>query len=261
MAGLVAGPPLRRETEVAVAAVQRGLGIAAAGVTAEDVTSKGVLDVVTTADVAVEDLIRSAIEEQLQMPVVGEERGGEAGTASAYWLVDPICGTRNFASGIPLYCVNVALVEDDRVTIGVAGDPSTGDVAIAERDAGAWALHAGSFRPLSVDDSTETVVVEPGRATPERRDRAAELVAAATRAGRWELRNLSTTLGLVYVAAGRVSAYVVFYGSAVHTAAGSLLAAEAGAIVSDVDGGEWTVRSDSIVAAATAELHAELLAL
>ena len=37
---------------------------------------------------------------------------------SPYWLVDPICGTRNFASGIPLYCVNLALVEDHHVAAG-----------------------------------------------------------------------------------------------------------------------------------------------
>ena len=75
------------------------------------------------------------------------------------------------------------------------------------------------------------------------------------------LRALSTTLTLAYVATGRVAAYVVFHASALHTAAGSLLAAEAGAVVSDVGGRPWTIASDSIVAAATPELQAELLAL
>jgi myo-inositol-1(or 4)-monophosphatase len=72
---------------------------------------------------------------------------------------------------------------------------------------------------------------------------------------------LSTTLALAYVAAGRVAAYVLFWASEIHVAAGSLVAAEAGAVVSDIDGRPWTTRSDSIAAAANPALHADLLAL
>jgi myo-inositol-1(or 4)-monophosphatase len=72
---------------------------------------------------------------------------------------------------------------------------------------------------------------------------------------------LSTTLALAYVAAGRVAAYVLFWTSELHVAVGSLVAAEAGALVSDIDGRPWTTRSDSIVAAADPALHADLLAL
>ena len=77
----------------------------------------------TTADVAVEDAIRAAVDAAHGLPVVGEERGGETpADGSPYWLVDPICGTRNYASGTTLWCVNLVLVEDGAVTIGVVGD-------------------------------------------------------------------------------------------------------------------------------------------
>jgi myo-inositol-1(or 4)-monophosphatase len=72
---------------------------------------------------------------------------------------------------------------------------------------------------------------------------------------------LSTTLALAYVAGGRVAAYVLFWTSALHVAPGSLLVAEAGAVVSDLDGRPWTIQSDSIVASATPALHYDLLAL
>ena len=55
-----------------------------------------------------------------------------------YWLVDPICGTRNFASNIPGYAVNVALVEDGVLSVAVVGDGVTGDRFIAERGQGAY---------------------------------------------------------------------------------------------------------------------------
>ena len=58
-------------------------------------------------------------------------------------------------------------------------------------------------------------------------------------------------MALAYVAGGRVAAYMLFWTSAIHAAAGSLLAAEAGAVVSDVDGEPWTLESDSILAIAT----------
>jgi fructose-1,6-bisphosphatase/inositol monophosphatase family enzyme len=60
-------------------------------------------------------------------------------------------------------------------------------------------------------------------------------------------------------AAGRVSEYVLFWTSAIHAGAGSLLGAEAGVSVSDIDGHPWTIGSDSIVASASAELHDSLL--
>ena len=73
------------------------------------------------------------------------------------------------------------------------------------------------------------------------------------------MRNLSSTLSLPYVAAGRVSAYVLFAASTLHCAAGSLLVTEAGGTLSDIDGQPWTLRSDSLVAGATPRLHGELI--
>jgi myo-inositol-1(or 4)-monophosphatase len=85
--------------------------------------------------------------------------------------------------------------------------------------------------------------------------------AAVIGAFRWDIRALSTSVVLAYLAAGRVSAYVLFSSSALHVGAGSLLAAEAGAIVTDIEGRPCSLHSDSTLAAATPELHEELLTL
>lgn len=71
---------------------------------------------------------------------------------------------------------------------------------------------------------------------------------------------MNTTLTLPYAAAGRLAAYVLFWTSPVHAAAGTRLAVEGGATVTDIDGHPWTLDCDSI-AAATPELHQDLLAL
>ena len=63
------------------------------------------------------------------------------------------------------------------------------------------------------------------------------------------------------MAAGRIAAYVVFWASAIHTGAGTLLVTEAGGTLSDIDGQPWTLQSDSVVVSANPGLHQELLDL
>jgi myo-inositol-1(or 4)-monophosphatase len=258
----IAGNQFRLETLVALEAVTRALTIARRGVGAADVTGKDGRDIVTVADFAVEDAVRRIVADASGFSVIGEERGGEAPADGApYWLVDPICGTRNFASGIPLYCVNLALVERNEVTVAVVGDPSTGETHVAERGRGAWSLKKGAPDRLTTSDQSRTIVVDDGKSKGNRREQAATFAAAAIRADRWHLRSLGTTLASPYLAAGRIAAYVVFWISAIHAGAGSLLVTEAGGTLSDIDGRPWTLRSDSLVGSANPGLHEELLDL
>ena len=94
-------------------------------------------------------------------------------------LLDPICGTRSFAPGIPLYCVNLALVEGDEVTVAVVGDPSTGEIAVAERARGAWGLKDGARHRMTASDVSRTIVAEDGKSKDHRREQAARFTAAA----------------------------------------------------------------------------------
>ena len=214
----------------------------------------------TATDIAVEDEIRRIVEGATSHPVVGEERGGEApADGSAYWLLDPICGTRNFASGIPLYCVNLALVEGDQITVAVVGDGSIDEIQFGEQGRGAWATSQGGRRQLVTSAESQTIVVESGLATGSRREHAARFAHDTIRGDRWDIRNLSSTLSLSYVSAGRVAGYALFSGSALHTGAGTLLVAEAGGSISDIEGAPWTLRSDSLLATADPELHMQLV--
>jgi myo-inositol-1(or 4)-monophosphatase len=254
-------PEFRRETHQAIAAVSRALALAEARGGANDINFKEGRDVVTATDVAVEDSIRESLR-ALRVPVIGEERGGEApNDGSPYWLVDPICGTRNFASGLQLYCVNLALIEGNEVTAAVVGDPSRHEQLIAEHGGGAWVLNDGEHLKLSVSDASRTVVVEEGKAVGERRVHASRFMAAVVAQDRWDFRSLGTTLTCPYLAAGRVSAYIVFYVPSLHAAAGSLLATEAGAWLTDITGEPWTLDSDSLICAATPALHTGMLEL
>ena len=253
---------LRADTRLAVEAVRHGLEHARAGEGADQITSKGGRDIVTATDVAVEDVIRRIVGEGSPHPVVGEERGGDVPADGApYWLVDPICGTRNFASRIPLFCVNLALVQADRIVVAAVGDASRDEVAFAERGGGAWVASDGEPRPLATGAHSQTIIVQTGHATGARREHAARFVDDVVRSDRWDLRNLGSSLALPYLAAGRVAGYVQFSASSLHVGAGAMLVAEAGGTISEIGGAPWTVASDSLIAAADPALHHDLVEL
>jgi len=249
----------RSETEAAIKAVERALEMAREG--SGQVHVKEGRDVVTDTDVAIEDMIRAELTEAFGLPVIGEERGGEVPRNKPHWLVDPICGTRNYASGIPLYSVNVALVEHGEVSISVVGDGSTGAIYQAERERGAWRV-GDVPQQLFTSDSSLTIDFEAWPNQGPSRDRAALLAAAAIQANHWDIRFLSTTLSLAYVASGRLAACVLFASPGrVHVAAGTLLVSEAGGTVSDFDDRPWTPGSNSLLCSATQGLHQDLVEL
>ncbi|HEY2477564.1 MAG TPA: inositol monophosphatase family protein [Solirubrobacterales bacterium] len=175
------------EAEPAIRAVADALGLARARAGAAEVTHKDERDIFTATDVRIEDQIRADLGEALGARVVGEEQGGEAAASGEYWMLDPICGTRNYASGIPLYCVNLALVRDRAPVLSVVGDASIGEILVARAGGGAWALgREGGARRLRAEAASQMLIVEPGKSSGARRDQAADFLAAAVRADRWD---------------------------------------------------------------------------
>jgi len=256
---------MRAETRAALAAADAGLKLMMRRAGAEQITSKGGRDLVTATDVAVEDAVRASLLAVFpEWTVVGEERGGEDQVGDRpYWLVDPICGTRNFAANIPLYACNIALVEDGQVTVAAVGDGGTGSRYIAERGQGAYEVVRNGPIQIRVDPDSPIVSFSAGISKPgQRHDAGASFARAAVLADRWELRMLSSTISLAYLASGRVGGdYLPTLSSPVHAAAGALLSEEAGAIVTDREGVPWTVQRPSLLAAATPAMHRELLEL
>ena len=255
----VAMDQLRSETVVAIGIVESALAMARRGTGA--VHFKVGRDVVTDADIAIEGFIKETVGDALGLPIVGEESGGLATSEGSYWLVDPICGTRNFASGIALFSVNMALVENGALRIAVVGDGSTGDIHFAEQGRGAWAVTDGNYRQLTVGAESQVVNLGAWPPAGPERERAARFAGDSIRADQWDVRSLSTSLTLAYLAAGRIAADVLFSFQLLHAGAGVLLASESGAILTEVSGQPWTIDSESLVASASQELHDDLIDL
>jgi myo-inositol-1(or 4)-monophosphatase len=253
---------MRPETGAATRAAAIAQRIADSRQGVDQVTSKGGIDLVTASDVACEDAIRAKLTRSFpEYPVIGEERGGETLDGNPYWLVDPICGTRPFASDVPLYCTNIAFVDRGVVTAAAIGVGRTGEILFAEEGSGAWMRTAMGDRRISAADHSNTIWIDG------KTERAAETVRRAMLLKRWYVWMFSSTVSYAYLACGRISGILHFglpasarYGS-VHTAAGCFIAGEAGALVTDLDGAPWNLETCSFLLAATPALHRELQSL
>ncbi len=186
-------------------------------------------------------------------------------------MLDPICGTINYAIGLPIYNVNVALVEAGQVSCGVLLEPVAGQLYWAERGAGSYAeSYAESCadgeptdtRRLQVSERSATISVDYGHRTASGEvDVMLRLMSRVLKERLWNVRVLAASLVLAYLASGRLAAHVVESINPWDMCAGALIAEEAGAIVSDFQGQPWRYDSSQLVCAASPAIHAKLLEL
>lgn len=253
---------LRPETQAALEALRAARPLVLQRRGASDIREKGPNDLVTGTDVLVESTLQQMLHERHpDIAFLGEEGGQRAfGEARRVWLVDPICGTNNYALGIPLFATNVALVEDGRITASAVADGGTGEMYVAERGRGAWQVGSSGLERLQVSPANQVVNLDPDFPGGDGvRSFPIAFAIEAMRQRRWEVRALSSTIALPYVASGRLGAAVYGpLGDALHFAAGVLLAREAGALVTDQSGAEWALDSPICIVAASRQLHDEL---
>ena len=122
-------------------------------------TKSGPLDPVTVADEAAERALKNGLNRLFPADDVIGEEAVSTGAArlerlrepGRVWILDPIDGTANFASELPLFGVMAALVEADEILASFIFDPFGDDCAVALRGRGAWLVAAdGARRPLRV---------------------------------------------------------------------------------------------------------------
>jgi 3'(2'), 5'-bisphosphate nucleotidase len=119
-----------------------------------EVQRKADRSVVTEADHASEALIVAGLGAALPgCTIVAEEAvaGGRIATATAaFWLVDPLDGTREFTDGGDDFAVNIGLVRDGRAVLGVVGVPATGEIFGGIVGVGAWRQKDGVRSAIAV---------------------------------------------------------------------------------------------------------------
>ena len=229
---------------------------------AHSIQKKGPIDLVTEADLEGERTFRAIVHEDFpDHAVLGEESGAAESTGRSRfrWIVDPLDGTTNFAHGLGLFCVSIALEIDGRIELAVVFEPVTEELFTAERGLGTRL----NGQPVRVSERAQLVDALlctgfPYSIREERR--AAQVAVFAALLGRAQaVRRLgSAALDLCYVAAGRFDAFWEEQLHAWDVAAGSLIVQEAGGTVTDYDSGPLDLNRGQIVAS-NGRLHRVLL--
>ena len=212
---------------------------------------KGAQDLVSVADRACEDFIVEALARDFgEDGFLGEEGGRRGGGGKAVWVIDPIDGTHNFLTGIPFWCVSLALVVANEAVLGLIYDPTADELFSATQGGGAFLNGA----PMRVSGETELTRARLCVGFSYRRSVADHVraVEACLSAGCEYLRLGSGALALAYVAAGRFDGYWETHMNSWDAAAGLALVREAGGWTNDFLAGEGLAQGNEILAATPA---------
>jgi myo-inositol-1(or 4)-monophosphatase len=193
-------------------------------------------EIVTQADRAVQAHILEAVRRELPNDgFIGEEAARaelftEKADAEHCWVIDPIDGTNNFAAGMPLFAVSIAVLRNGAPALGLVYDPCRDELYQAERGRGAW-RNGEPLRVAAADTDSNTLVGLPSVFRPS----------VPPYVVRWAEKHKGRMLGsialhLAYVAAGCLHWTVGYRTKIWDVAAGTLLVEEAGGRVTDLAG-------------------------
>ena len=219
---------------------------------------EGVNNLVTEADHASEAAILSIIKKNFpDHKVLAEETGEHIQDSSYKWIIDPIDGTVNFAHGIPLCGVSVAIERDDEIMMACVAAPVLNEIFFAERGAGATL----NGKKISVSDEPSVLKSCLVTGFPYTYINMAngplEVFGRLIRKGIPVRRLGSAAIDLCWVACGRFDG---FYEHKLETwdSAGYLIVEEAGGKVTDHEGKKFSPYQHRILAT-NGKIHDELL--
>jgi len=212
---------------------------------------------VTVADRECETEIRRVIEAAFPDHAVFGEEYGQSGEHRCLWLIDPIDGTRSFIRGLEFWSVQIALMVDGEIVLGVSAAPPFDETAWAVAGRGAW-LDDESLNCAATD-------------TLEQMDLSLGNVRTLARSNGWQ------TVGKLVETAARTRGYGDFYPyhrlaaggldavvesdiNILDIAALTVIVREAGGVVTEL-GGEAIDLDSTTILAATPGLHGRLVAL
>jgi myo-inositol-1(or 4)-monophosphatase len=196
--------------------------------------------------------------------ILGEE-SGRSGASSGLrtWLIDPLCGTLNYAVRMRVVAVNVALRSGGKFVAAAVADPFNHEMFWTD-GISVFVRADGQDTPLAPSGSSKLVDLNFDPPFPNAPAfKAVTLAADAEFAARFRPRVVSTSVALTWVATGQRAAYITDgdVRDSVHFAAGLAICEAAGCTVTDLRGRAWGSGATGLVAAADAETHAALLSL
>jgi len=198
---------------------------------------KGEIDLVTEVDHKSEAFLIGEIQSKFHgSHILAEESGKTEGDNEGQWYIDPLDGTVNYAHHIPVFCVSIAYAFNGTVILGAVYDPLRDEMYTGVRGEGSFL----NGKKLHVSEVTELGKCLLGTGFPydtwdteldnfKYFERLAKRTQGVRRIG-------AAALDACYVAAGRFEGFWEYKLKPWDVAAAGLIAEEAGAKVTSIDG-------------------------
>lgn len=233
----------------------------------KSVRNKG-KDIVTIADLLSQETIRKILRRRFPGDLVLSEEDMDKQLDNTHdlpngrvWVIDPLDGTVNYSRGLPMWSVSLALFEDGEAAAGLVYAPVLGEMFECE---GKPTLNGETIAPskaTSLEESLIDVTLLPNFGN-ELVESTLSVIRKLIQKTKGIRITISGALSLCYVACGRFDALLCPVGGFFSYAAASLVAKRAGCVLTDYEGREYRPgRSNSLVAAATPQLHGEIVSL
>jgi myo-inositol-1(or 4)-monophosphatase len=182
------------------------------------------------------------------------------------WIIDPLDGTTNYAHGLPIYCVSIALEKNGKIILGVVYNPNLDELFVAEKGKGAFLSEglgsAKRKRKISVSQTAKLLqsLLATGFPYDVRTSEINNLDHFANfyKKAQAVRRGGSAVLDLCYLAMGRFDGFWELKLSPWDVAAGSLMVEEAGGKVTDFLGGPFNVYLKEILAS-NGKIHQQMM--
>jgi len=215
--------------------------------------NKSSINLVTETDQAADRLIRGIILKAFPDHDLLTEESLPTEKRSAYkWIVDPLDGTTNFAHHFPQVGISIGLEYKGKIILGGVYDPFRDELFWAEKGRGAWMIHGGHHKHLSVSPTRSLSHSLLLTGFPYDRRERIDLYLSYVKAFMQHIQGIrragAAALDLCWVACGRVDGYWEWRLKPWDVSAGSLIVEEAGGRLSDFSGKKFSIYGEQTLA-------------
>lgn len=162
------------------------------------------------------------------------------------WVIDPIEGTSNFRSGNPFWGTQIALLYRNEPVIGIVNVPMLNQEFTAIKNMGSF-MNKNKIYVSPLTNISEALIDMVRGTKDTDKDWAVETLAKVIKRVRTNRVFGACGVDMSYCASGMTDLFISKGAYPYDYAAGSIIAKEAGALVTDLGGNKWTIENDEIV--------------
>ena len=217
------------------------------------------IDLVTNADIESEASIIDSIQKKFPNDsIIAEESDIKESSSDFKWIIDPLDGTTNFVHNLPIFAVSIGLKYKNETVLGVVYNPAADKMFFAKRNKGAYLNDKIISVSLSNTLSDSLIVTGFPYLQDKKWNNSFSIFKEFYSKTQGVRRLGAAALDLCFVAMGRFEVFYEFNLKPWDICAGSIIAEEAGALVTDWDGSKYPESGERIIAS-NGHVHKEAL--